>query len=176
MKKLGWGKRECGHYEYVALRDLDDFRARLEALGMKSSGTFESMEPTKKELNTYTVTFVPRRPKRKLMFHNGFVNGKPIFIRNGHSVLVRDGKPLLLNPIHWSSVACCRDRDPGSNKSTGVLLVKAGINQRLREFSRFLNLTGSRDEINKLLDAHSGFLHVVVAVLLWRIVYALMQS
>ena len=33
-----------------------------------------------------------------------------------------------------------------------------------------------REEIKRLLDAHSRFLYVVVAVLLWRIVYALMQS
>ena len=52
------------------MTDLEKFLARLkseeERLGLKSSGTMESMEKMdSSDTPTYTVVFVPRRPQPK---------------------------------------------------------------------------------------------------------------
>ena len=64
-----------------------------------------------------------------------------------------------------------RDRTPLQPKRETQVTSKVENDSLLHRIIR-----RSGDEINKLLDAHSGFLYVVVAVLLWRIVYALVQS
>jgi hypothetical protein len=176
------------------MKDLKEYLARYHAekerLGLKSSGTMESMEQMDKSDTTrYDVVMIPRKPEPRDTItyakqeHDMSKESTKAAFRKAYS----NHTLLNLSPEEEASLAELYGLDKPipteqqleSNQSPsthGVLLVKAGINQRLREYSRFLNLTGSRDEINKLLDAHSGFLYVVVAVLLWRIVYALMQS